>query len=258
MVNDLIISVGNVPSIEFAQYDKLLDDITKLADEMKQVEVTEDNIKEYKKLLAQARKEFGNIDNERKRVKKEIMRPYDELDAKIKHLRGILKEGEDALDVQIKAYRDAQRALKWEEVQFTFERFREGYEAPTWLTFDMFKNMYPHLANVNVTQSKINESLTSFFERFDSDYRQLKAWYPIRNQRTSILAVYANNGLDLMDAVQQYEKVRAEGMRLQEQEIEKKVNIRVDGQQEDSKDEFVIVKIAKDDLDNLDIAYELV
>ena len=253
-----MIYVGDVPSIEFAQYDKLLDDISKLANEMKQVEVTEDNIKEYKKLLAQARKEFSNIDNERKRVKKEILRPYDELEAKIKHLRGILKEGEDALDVQIKAYRDAQRCSKWDEIQFTFERFREGYEAPTWLTFDMFKTMYPHLANVNVTQSKINESLTSFFERFDSDYRQLKAWYPIRNQRTSILAVYANNGLDLMEAVQQYEKVRAEGMRLQEQEIEKKVTIRVDGEQDEVEDEFVIVKIAKNDLNNLDIAYELV
>lgn len=253
-----MISVGSVPSIEFVQYDKLLDDITKLANEMKQVKVTEENINEYKKLLARARKEFTSIDNERKNVKKQIMKPYDELDAKIKHLRGILKEGEDALDVQIKAYRDAQRASKWDYILVTFERFREGYEAPTWLSFDMFKTMYPNLANASSTQSKINDALTSFFEQFDNDYKQLKQWYPVRNQRTSILAVYANNGLNLMDAVQQYEKVRAEGMRLQELEVEKKVQITVDGKREATQTEYVMVKIAKEDLSNLDVDYELV
>ena len=257
MDNELSIYVGQAPSIEFAQYDKLLEDITKLADEMKQVVVTEDTIPEYKQLLARARREFASVDDERKRVKKQILEPYNELDAKIKNLRNILKEGEVALDVQIKAFRDAERGSKWEAIETAYERFRTGYEAPTWLTFEMFKEKHPTLANASTPQSKITGALKDFFERFDSDYDQLKEWYPVRNQRTSILAVYANNGLDLMDAVQQYEKVRAEGYRLQEQEIDKKVQIRIDGEEEETKQEFVLIKVAKEDLEDIDVPYEL-
>ncbi|MRA94252.1 DUF1351 domain-containing protein, partial [Bacillus thuringiensis] len=84
------------------EYDKLLEDVTRLADEMKRTVVTEDSIKHYKKLLAQTRREFKQVDDERKRVKREIMAPYEELNNQVKTLQNILKEGERALDSQIK------------------------------------------------------------------------------------------------------------------------------------------------------------
>ncbi|MRC01695.1 DUF1351 domain-containing protein, partial [Bacillus thuringiensis] len=86
--------------VDFPEYDKLLEDVTRLADEMKRTVVTEDSIKHYKKLLAQTRREFKQVDDERKRVKREIMAPYEELNNQVKTLQNILKEGERALDSQ--------------------------------------------------------------------------------------------------------------------------------------------------------------
>lgn len=257
-MNEISINVANVPTVEFPEYDKLLDDVTKLADEMKRTVVTEDSIKHYKKLLAQTRREFKQVDDERKRVKREIMAPYEDLNNKVKTLQNILKEGERALDTQIKAFRDIERAKKWETIEEQFKMFRNGYQAPTWLTFDMFKQEYPSLANASTSSTVISDSLRMFFERFDNDYEQLKQWYPVRTERTSILAVYANNGLDLMDAVKQYESVRAEGMRLQELEVEDKIEIVLDGQYKTYEEEYAVVKVKVSDLDEMGVPYELV
>lgn len=258
MLNEISIHVANVPTVDFPEYDKLLEDVTRLADEMKRTVVTEDSIKHYKKLLAQTRREFKQVDDERKRVKREIMAPYEELNNQVKTLQNILKEGERVLDSQIKAFRDREREEKWEEIEVQFKMFRSGYQAPTWLSFDMFKREYPSLANVSTSNGTINDSLRMFFERFDNDYEQLKQWYPVRTERTSILAVYANNGLDLMDAVKQYESVRAEGMRLQELEVEDKIEIVVDGQQKTYEDEYAVIKVKVSDLDEMVVPYELV
>ncbi|MRB67671.1 DUF1351 domain-containing protein, partial [Bacillus thuringiensis] len=83
----------------------------------KRTVVTEDSIKHYKKLLAQTRREFKQVDDERKRVKREIMAPYEELNNQVKTLQNILKEGERAFDSQIKAFRDREREEKWEEIE---------------------------------------------------------------------------------------------------------------------------------------------
>lgn len=258
MLNEVSIHVANVPTVDFPEYDKLLDDVTRLAEEMKRVVVTEDSIKHYKKLLAQTRKEFKQVDDERKRVKREIMAPYEELNKQVQHLQRILKEGETALDTQIKAFRDREREEKWETIEQMFNTFRNGYQAPTWLKFDMFKREYPSSANVSTTEGTIMVNLRAFFERFNNDYEQLKRWYPVRTERTSILAVYANNGLDLMGAVKQFESVRAEGLRLQELEVEDKIEIVVDGKQETYEEEFAVIKVKVSDLDEMKIPYELV
>ena len=257
-MNEISIHVANVPTVDFPEYDKLLEDVTRLADEMKRTVVTEDSIKHYKKLLAQTRREFKQVDDERKRVKREIMTPYEELNNQVKTLQNILKEGERALDSQIKAFRDRKRNEKWEEIEVQFKIFRSGYQAPTWLSFDMFKQEHPSLANASTSSAVITDSLRIFFEQFNSDYEQLKQWYPVRTERTSILAVYANNGLDLMNAVKQYESVRVEGMRLQELEVEDKIEIVVDGQQKTYVDEYAVIKVKVSDLDEMVVPYELV
>ncbi|MRB67515.1 hypothetical protein GH825_29445 [Bacillus thuringiensis] len=61
-----------------------------------------------------------------------------------------------------------------------------------------------------------------------------------------------------MDAVKQYESVRAEGMRLQELEVEDKIEIVVDGQQKTYEDEYAVIKVKVSDLDEMVVPYELV
>ena len=90
---EIAIKTNGVQSIEFADYEKILDDAQRLADKMKEQEVTEETIKENKKLVATINKRIRELDTQRKLVKSEIMTPYEELNEKIQTLKDVLKEG---------------------------------------------------------------------------------------------------------------------------------------------------------------------
>ena len=104
MAFELSIQSSGKHEIQFIGYEKTLDDVRRLAERMKEQEVTEENIIENKKLLAEIRKEIKKLDSERLAVKRQIMTPYDELNEKTKVLKEVLGEGEGHINAQI--YRD--------------------------------------------------------------------------------------------------------------------------------------------------------
>ena len=80
-MKDLIIQesvdVKVIPGkVEFEGYEILKGQILTIDSFLSQIEVTEDNIKESKKLVAKVRKSANKLDSERIRIKKEILEIY--------------------------------------------------------------------------------------------------------------------------------------------------------------------------------------
>lgn len=72
------------PSISFPTYLDLIERAKAVADTIDAFEINEDNVKEAKEILANARKLTGALDDRRKEIKKQILAPYQILETQIK------------------------------------------------------------------------------------------------------------------------------------------------------------------------------
>ena len=268
MAFELSIQTNGKQEIQFIGYEKTLDDVRKLSERMKEQEVTEENAVEYKKLLAEVRKEIKKLDSERLAVKREIMTPYDELNEKIKLLKEVLFEGEEHINAQIKEITLKQQEDRKLQIKDLFIKYQKSYNAPQWLTFDKFILSNPTLVTNKATSAKkIRESVVSYFETFKSDYAELKEQYPDKDDRSAILIAYSKNGFNMNEAILDYASMIAEKERLEKEQARVKetkapdiVIITGNEQKQEAPKpvEYVTIKIKKEDLDKIKIKYEVV
>lgn len=115
-----------------ANFDAVKDWLTEELAPYSTMVVTADGIGDAKKTRADIRKVGESIDSQRKAVKKEWMRPYEQFEAKVKELTGIVNDAVSNIDSQIKemenAEKDAKRQRLWELFTTSSEDIREYVE----------------------------------------------------------------------------------------------------------------------------------
>ena len=124
--------------------------LTETLEPYKTMVVTPDSIAGAKKDRANIRKVADSIDSQRKAVKKEWMRPYEDYEAKCKELTGIVGEAVSNIDGQIKAMENAEKEAKRQRL----EEFFTGNAADIaeYVTFsDLFDSKW-----LNATFSEID------------------------------------------------------------------------------------------------------
>lgn len=119
----LLVTVG---SIEFPDYENLLSQVELLADRMSTVEVTEDNLKDSKRMVAAVSKEVNELNAQRLDAKRAIMKPYDDLEVKFKHITSIIRDAEEAVRVQVRELEEEERQDKRRKIKSIFKK-REGH-----------------------------------------------------------------------------------------------------------------------------------
>lgn len=95
--------------------------IVKKMEDYKGLVFTEETIADGKKDRADLNKLRGAIDNERKRIKKMCMEPYNKFEKEVKEVLGLVDEQISAIDVQIKEVEQIKREEKRKTVQELFE-----------------------------------------------------------------------------------------------------------------------------------------
>lgn len=78
---------------------------------------TDDQIKDAKKDVAELRKFTKCLSDERIKVKKDIMKPYETFEKKIKQLSGIVESAISDIDGQIKAFEEQKKKDKLEDIK---------------------------------------------------------------------------------------------------------------------------------------------
>ncbi|WJJ54349.1 hypothetical protein vBEfaS95921_0006 [Enterococcus phage vB_EfaS_9592-1] len=213
---EIAIKTNGVQSIEFADYEKILNDAQKLADKMKEQEVTEETIKENKKLVATINKRIRELDTQRKLVKSEIMTPYEELNEKIQTLKDVLKEGIEHVNVQIKTFNEQEQKERTLQIEELFNKYHASYNAPQWLSFDNFiaKNR-SLVTNKATSQKTITQAVVMYFELFKQDYSDLKEEVTDKDDRMAILIAYSRNGFNMSEAIEEFKEMKSERERLE-------------------------------------------
>lgn len=107
------------PEIEF-NFEELKKELTDGLQKYQGLVVTEDGIKDAKADRAKLNALYKAIDDKRKEIKKECMKPYDAFEKKAKVLLDMISGTAGAIDTQIKEFDNAKREEKRKEIETFF------------------------------------------------------------------------------------------------------------------------------------------
>lgn len=163
---DLRVSPVIFPEVISFNYEELKTEITARVEKYTNLVYTEDQIKEAKSDLASLRKFTKALSDERIKVKKECLKPYEDFEAKIKELSAIVDKGIVNIDNQVKNYDEAKKEEKRAAIVELFEMI--GH--PEWLTLEQIFNERWLNASVrmSVVQNEIDVRLTEISKDLDT------------------------------------------------------------------------------------------
>lgn len=173
--NSIVVKCGEVV---FTQKEDLLNKANMIAEYLDNLEITEDNIKEAKKVLANSNKALKSLDDERKKIKKQYEQPYKQLEQDIKEIKEVIEISNDQFKSKIKDIEEAERINKLEELENLFNKGVEIADLEDVLSYeDWFK---PEMLNKTYTIKKAKENLTLTLNRILSDIESIKVLSDIK------------------------------------------------------------------------------
>lgn len=160
------------PIITFDQYDLLMAQANQVADYIRQTELTEDNIQECKKKVAEARKSTNALNSRRIEVKKFIEEPYNGFKSQCDEIINVVSSAENELRSKINEYEEHQRELKKGELQAIWDKRAPMWECTQFVTFNNW--LKPQHLNKTMSINKCEEDMVKFLAEKDSDIKLIK------------------------------------------------------------------------------------
>lgn len=122
-------------AIEF-NFDEIKQELSSKVEQYKTLVYTDDQIKDAKKDVAELRKFIKALSDERIKVKKQCLKPYEEFEAKVKELESVVNEPITLIDSQVKEYEAKQK----QEKQDAIIELWKACEKPDWISLAMIEN----------------------------------------------------------------------------------------------------------------------
>ena len=104
-------------SIKFPAYETLKEQALEVARIVSETDVTQENVKESKKMLANVNKSVKELESRRIAVKKAILEPYTEFEKQIKEIVAIVKDADEIVRIQVKDLEEVERSDKRDELE---------------------------------------------------------------------------------------------------------------------------------------------
>lgn len=163
-VGELLVQQG---SILFPEYETVREQAINLSETMLQVEVTSENIKRSKQLLAAVNKEVNKLNDERIKAKKKLLEPYDELEKKVKEINSIVKNAENTMRQQVRELEEKERDEKKQIIRTIFEKRMKQYDFEELMGFDKF--LLPQHLNKSYSMTKVESEMVKWFTKVEED-----------------------------------------------------------------------------------------
>ncbi|SEN20324.1 DUF1351 domain-containing protein [Paenibacillus sp. OV219] len=190
--NGSAITVQKAGAIQFQGYESMLAEAVELAELIRTVEVDEETIKGTKNLLAAVNKRVDALEQERIRIKKEVLEPYMEFEKQIKSITSVVKESDNELRVKVRELEELERQQKRRIIEGMFEARIVRYPTLFFLTSDRFITSQ-HL-NKTTALNKVEIEMAAWLEQ------RKKEVEVIQSTDGASLERYAEN-LSLVDAL---------------------------------------------------------
>lgn len=168
---ELKIQTPTFPEVIEFNFEELKQEITERASAYVNLVYTDDQISDAKKDRATLNKFVKALSDERIKIKKECMKPYEDFEAKIKELDGIVSKAIQNIDSQVKAHEEQKKAEKIAQVKEYFESLPviEGFET---LAFEQIFN--PRWENASCSMRAIHDEISGRIHNIKSDLSALQ------------------------------------------------------------------------------------
>lgn len=198
--NSLVIDIG---SIQFPAFQQIKNSATKLANYIEKVEVTEENVKKSKKLVATVNKQVKDLNDKRIKVKKQMLEPYNEFEDQVKEITEIVKSSEETVRQQIRQLEEQERDKKERAIIDLFNKRIQQYNFKNLFTYKAFiKNSY---LNKTYSLTKIEKEMVDWLEQTEQALATIvNLEYPYE-----IIAEYTKTQ-DLVQAINNVQKRHSE------------------------------------------------
>ena len=164
------------------------------------LDVNPENEQECKRTVATARKISEKLNQEKIRIKKEVLAPYTDFENKVKEIIGIITEGEDVARDKLKAIDDDRREAKKEEIQKIWDRRKVSFYSGHIIPFEKF--LQDRHLNKTVPISEVEKEMVDFLYTTTEEIQFLDP-YPLRDE---YLEEYLQNGFNVTRAMQTVDK----------------------------------------------------
>lgn len=175
-MNELSLNLQQIKVIQgsvlFSDYEQIKQQAEMLAQQIETVEVNENNIKESKKLLAAVNKKCKQLDDERIRIKKVMLEPYQDFENQVKEIVQIVKDADAFVRGQVKQLEEMERQEKATLLQDIFDKRKRLYTLGMVLKFDEHFLQARHLNKTTSLQAVENEMI-EFLESTEKDVQVL-------------------------------------------------------------------------------------
>lgn len=136
-------------------YEDIKKWVTEKAKEYKSVVYTEETITAAKTDRATLNKVAKAINDEKIRIKKEVLKPFEDFENKCKELQGIITDASSSIDTQVKAFEEKEQNEKREQIKAIFDAYIGNYK--DLIIFDSIFNS--RWLNKTYTMKKIEEEI---------------------------------------------------------------------------------------------------
>lgn len=165
-----------IPEIQFPSYMYYREQAIALSEYVRSMEVTPENVKEVKKLLADTRKVTDRLNRKRIDIKKDILREYDTFESQVKDITGIIDEADQELRSKVRELDELERKEKlaaiWEIWQKRIQQY-DRIEAYIPSAFE--KWLSPVFLNKSVSLKKAEEAMTAWLKDVDKSIEAASA-----------------------------------------------------------------------------------
>lgn len=183
--------------VNFNNYETYVKQAKKIASYIDSVELTEDNIKQCKNDLADARKVVKALDRVRIDIKKALLVPYDDFEKQVKCLQKIIDDADSKLRSQVKEIEEKEREDKKMRIKEVFDKRIAMYDIADYFDdpFEMF--LVPQYLNKTMSLVKVEKEMTMWLEHMQKDIDIIK----IMDDADMIMADYIMT-LDISEAIE--------------------------------------------------------
>lgn len=158
--------------VTFNDYERLRNEALELAQQIEQVEVTDENIQVSKKMLAAVNKRVKEMEDKRILIKKEMMKPYNHFESQVKEIVNIVKTADNLVRNQVRELEEKERIEKRSKIAEIFEKRMKHYSFGEMFGFDDF--IKPQHLNKSVSLKSVESEMVEWLEKKDADLKVIK------------------------------------------------------------------------------------
>lgn len=169
---ELKVKTPTFPEVISFNYEELKQEITAKTSDYLNLVYTDDQIQLAKKDRATLNKFVKALSDERIKIKKECLKPYEDFEAKIKELDAIVSKAIKNIDDQVKAAEEQKKAEKFKQIKKYWFDLLEANKIPEGICF---KHLFEEkMLNASVTIPAACKEMDSKLAQIEQDLATLR------------------------------------------------------------------------------------